>query len=82
MKYRKKPVVVEAYLPYNGKMPDWFERALCEKTVQERVSGGFDVVTLEGTHYASPGDYIIRGVAGELYPCKPDIFSKTYEAAE
>jgi len=38
--------------------------------------------TLEGTHQANPGDYIIRGVKGELYPCKPDIFELTYEAAE
>ena len=39
-----------------------------------------EIVTLEGTMYASPGDWIIRGVAGEFYPCKPDIFAATYEA--
>lgn len=38
--------------------------------------------TLEGTHRAMPGDWIIRGVKGELYPCKPDIFAKTYELVE
>ena len=38
--------------------------------------------TLEGTHHASVGDYIIKGVHGEFYPCKPDIFAKTYEIAE
>lgn len=37
--------------------------------------------TLEGNHHASPGDYIIKGVNGEFYPCKPDIFAKTYESA-
>jgi hypothetical protein len=39
----------------------------------------FIIKTLEGPHIASPGDYIIRGVKGELYPCKPDIFEATYE---
>ena len=57
MKYRKKPVVVEAY-----------------KTDKEIV-----IHTLEGDMKASIGDYIITGVNGEQYPCKPDIFEKTYE---
>ncbi len=41
--------------------------------------GDLIIFTLEGQHLASPGDYIIRGVKGELYPCKPDIFEATYE---
>jgi len=81
-KYRKKPVVVEACCPHEGKMPEWFEIALCDRKVRERVSGGFDIDTLEGTMYASPGDYIIKGISGELYPCKPDIFEQTYELVE
>lgn len=56
-KYRKKPVVIEAY-----------------QTDSEVV-----IHTLEGDMLASPGDYIITGVDGEQYPCKPDIFAKTYE---
>jgi hypothetical protein len=80
MKYKKKPVVIEAYCPYNGKMPDWFEQALYNNKIRELVSGGFDIDTLEGTMHANPGDYIIQGVSGELYPCKPDIFEKTYDA--
>lgn len=56
-KYRKKPVVVEAY-----------------QTQKEMI-----IHTLEGDMKASPGDYIITGVNGEQYPCKPDIFEKTYE---
>jgi hypothetical protein len=40
---------------------------------------GIDIPTLEGVMHASPGDWIIRGVHGECYPCKPDIFEKTYE---
>lgn len=59
-KYRKKPVIVEAY-----------------KTDTEVV-----IHTLEGDMLASPGDYIITGIRGEKYPCKPDIFDKTYELVE
>jgi hypothetical protein len=82
MKYRKKPVIIEAYCPYVGKMPEWFEKSLIEGKVRELVSGGFDIDTLEGTMHANPGDFIIKGVNGELYPCKPDIFEKTYEAVD
>ncbi len=46
-----------------------------------RIDEPFEVATLEGTHRGSPGDYLIRGVEGELYPCKPGIFAKTYEYA-
>lgn len=46
------------------------------------VKGGLVIKTLEGNHLANIGDYIIKGVAGEFYPCKPDIFEKTYEVAE
>jgi hypothetical protein len=60
MKYRKKPVVIEAY-----------------QTDKE-----LDIETLEGTMHASVGDYIITGVRGEKYPCKPDIFEQTYEPAD
>jgi hypothetical protein len=81
-KYRKKPVVIEAYCPYKGKMPEWLESALCNRGIRERVSGGFDIDTLEGTMHASEGDYIIKGVNGEFYPCKPEIFKKTYELVE
>jgi hypothetical protein len=45
------------------------------------VNGAMLIPTLEGTMAANPGDYIIRGVAGEFYPCKPDIFERTYEPA-
>lgn len=60
MKYRKKPVVIDAY----------------QTTVE------FEIPTLEGTMKASIGDWIITGVKGEIYPCKPDIFESTYELAE
>jgi hypothetical protein len=50
--------------------------------VAERYLGGLTIYTLEGRHRAEVGDWIIRGVAGELYPCKPDIFDQTYEPVE
>ena len=85
--FRKKPVVIEAFL-WTGDMfqkedPEWIGKAIQEGTVYFGNAGSEDVVlkidTLEGTHIAQRGDYIIKGVKGELYPCKPDIFELTYE---
>ena len=77
-KYRKKPVVIEAiqYDGYHtGKIHDF-----CGDKVLEPVGKDYiEIVTLEGVMRASKGDYIIKGVNGEFYPCKPDIFEKTYE---
>lgn len=94
-KYRKKPVVIEAVqwtgdniaevLAFTGKHPKWDEWFEDYKTYEAyvRANGNvFKIVTLEGTMRASPGDWIIRGVNGEHYPCKPDIFSKTYEPCD
>lgn len=84
MKYRKKPVVIEA-VQWDGNImsefPDWITQALEDNTL---FGMGNDVIisTLEGEMTASPEDYIIKGVNGELYPCKPDIFEKTYEQAD
>ena len=69
--------------------PDWFTQAVADGTIdfdRSLVDGhmhiyGCTVNTLEGRMHAKLGDYIIRGVKGELYPCKPDIFAKTYEPA-
>ena len=78
MKYRKKPVVIEA-VQFNGRnSADIHE--FCGDKVREPVGKDYlEIKTLEGIHIASPGDYIIKGVNGEFYPCKPDIFDKTYE---
>ena len=76
MKYRKKPVVIEA-VQWNGKNHDEME-----SFVGLSAGVGLDYVwitTLEGTMQASKGDYVIKGVQGEFYPCKPDIFEATYE---
>ena len=82
MKYRKKPVIVEAvhYAVETVVMPKWIQQAFKNGTLFYDEDDLY-VETLEGTHHVSVGDYIIKGVKGELYPCKPDIFDKTYEKA-
>jgi hypothetical protein len=88
MKFRKKPVVIEA-VQYNNTDPKHYGHfnldevlAFCEGKAKVDPAGTVNLVifTLEGTHYASAGDWIIKGVKGEFYPCKPDIFEATYEA--
>ena len=84
MKFIKKRVVIEA-VHWNGikvsETPKWILEAL-NSGVLVRFGDKVQVRTLEGVMTASPGDYIIKGVDGELYPCKPDIFEKTYEKVE
>jgi hypothetical protein len=81
--YRKKPVVIEAYCfdqkPDNYR-PDWFQDAVTSDKITTHPDKAF-VHTLEGTMTADLGDWIIKGVKGELYPCKPDIFAATYDPA-
>jgi hypothetical protein len=74
-RYRKRPIVIEA-VQYDGSFPLDF---LGDTEQVPMVDGRFTIETLEGTMTASVGDWIIRGVQGELYPCKPDIFEETYE---
>ena len=103
MKYRKKPVVIEAR-QLVGSASEWHG---VYSWVEENTLGSFDVnelwtdpenfqwpesgvsidardgrmviATLEGGHWCDPGDFVIKGVQGEFYPCKPDIFAETYE---
>ncbi|MGD9161511.1 MAG: hypothetical protein PVG39_24070 [Desulfobacteraceae bacterium] len=85
MKYCKKPVIVEAYQFYHVPVPGWVGNALLSGTIMvsnKGLHGGHNIKTLEGIMHASCDDYIIRGVNGELYPCKPDIFKKIYEAVK
>jgi len=80
-KYRKKPVVIEAVQWTNDK-ESWdniMSMGLSKWKPGEMGSGTFIIETLEGDHLAKSGDYIIKGVQGEFYPCKPDIFEETYE---
>jgi hypothetical protein len=73
-KYRKKPVVIQATQWFcKGHKPYWADMEISE------TDTGFTVNTLEGLMRGSPGDWIIKGVNGEIYPIKPDIFEKTYE---
>lgn len=100
MKYRKKPVIIDAML-WSGRQEDLLEMLHFIADGHENFehlpkipgqisssvgftppSGELSIPTLEGIHTARPGDYIIRGVKGEFYPCKPDIFAMTYEKAE
>ena len=80
MKYRKKPVVIEA-MQFYGDSTELilvFGQGKIRQVAQDCLAIG----TLEGTMHARLGDYIIKGVAGEFYPCKPDIFIATYEPAD
>jgi hypothetical protein len=92
MRYRKKPVVIEAELFKTNNDPDendmnslveWINIETKNPSLLARHDGTqIYIVTLEGTMTAQVGDYIIKGVQGEFYPCKPDIFEATYEPVE
>jgi hypothetical protein len=82
MRYRKRPVEVEA-VQFVGTNIVEIAQFIADRDGQFIPTLGYiDIVTLEGTMTASPGDWVICGVAGELYPCKPDIFEATYEPVE
>jgi hypothetical protein len=69
-KYIKKPVVIEA--------TQWFKDGDHPHVVAFKHTDNGEIMTLEGPYIVTPGDWIITGVLGEVYPCKPDIFSMTY----
>lgn len=92
MKYKKKPVVIEAIqytgdnlkqvIDFTGKHPkfdEWFSSFEEFRTHVHNDRHVFKIFTLEGTMEALPGDFIIKGIKGEFYPCKPEIFLQTYE---
>jgi len=85
VKFRKKPVVIEAF-QFDGtpaaaiKLCELSQGLRFESPLPAKPGRGKIIIpTLEGEMAANPGDWIIRGVKGELYPCKPDIFEATYE---
>ena len=91
--FRKKPVTVEAFQMTHEQMrsnvgwPKWLYEAFGLDPSKPGsffmdMKGDLVIHTLEGTHRVSVNDWIIKGVQGELYPCKPDIFEKTYERVE
>ena len=65
-------------------LPKWLRDAMMDGNIVPDIveEGGLIVKTLEGRHIATPGDWIIRGVKGEIYPCKPDIFAMTYDPVD
>lgn len=95
LKYRKKPVVIEAehLSSLNGaRITDWINanggtaRHVHSDPIRREIYNGdcpnwIEIDTLEGTMTANIGDWVIRGVAGEFYPCRDDIFAETYERA-
>lgn len=88
-KYRKKPVVIEAFRwtgdSNQAKYPGWLVNKMrlgqvnITKNCTADLKHGLEIETLEGKMIAMPRDYIIKGIQGEVYPCKPDIFEQTYE---
>ena len=87
MKYRKKPVVIEAVQFFNDgesyEILHWINIGQVKNggELASWKNGVLIIPTLEGDHTANSGDWIIKGVQGEFYPCKPDIFEATYEPA-
>lgn len=97
LRFMKKPVVIEAFQMTHSRRdsnidwPEWLHRAWqLERETPGSIypteagtsDGTLSIGTLEGQHLVSWGDWIIRGVQGELYPCKPDIFDKNYERVD
>lgn len=87
MKYRKKPIVIEA-IQWRGNFqelkefcPKFFDMG-CDSSTPEIKSWPIIIPTLEGEYLANIDDWIIKGIKGEFYPCKPDIFEATYEKVE
>jgi len=82
-KYRKKPVVIEATQVVFGKTEvQEIIDFVGVNNLKDAQTNEPKIITLEGDMAISDGDYIIKGVAGEFYPCKPEIFEATYEKAE
>lgn len=93
-KYRKLPVEIEAFRMGIDPRPDWFQDKVSENEITTHLVDvdmndgpfGFNetycmIKTLEGVMRGDYGDYIIKGIKGEIYPCKPDVFEQTYELA-
>lgn len=88
-KWRKKPVVVEAFLYTGGSNqtedPEWMKAPVKQGENEIGgiwfVDGNMMIMTLEGIMRADPGDWIIKGIEGDIYPCKPNLFEANYERA-
>ena len=78
MQFIKKPIVIEAFRYYIDPRPDWFQDKV---TLNEIITHEThcEINTLEGVMRGEYGDFIIKGIKGEVYPCKPDIFELSYD---
>lgn len=92
IKARKKPVIIEC-VQWTGNNKEEIEKFCGKECKFELDTHAYDagvapprwdlkIHTLEGDHFSLEGDYIIKGIKGEFYPCKPDVFAKTYEIVE
>lgn len=79
--YMKKPVLIEA-IEWTGSNIKEMSSFMNIEEVNLLQNGELNIPTLEGIMHASIGDYIIKGIEGEFYPCKPDIFWKTYDQVD
>jgi len=79
MKYRKKPIIINAIQWRGDNLEDITKFDPFFEGIKEPINMQIIIQTLEGVMKADIGDYIIRGIKDELYPCKPDIFESTYE---
>lgn len=84
MKFRKKPIVIDAeqFIPEKNVLGKMSSNILTVYRDEVHSETGWMISTLEGTMEVTPNDWIIVGVNGEVYPCKPDIFEKTYDKVE
>ena len=80
-KFRKKPVVIDAFR-WQGEEVPGFDRISVGRDELSNEHYNLVIRTLEGTVYAAEGDWVLKGVAGEFYPCRDDIFRATYEPAD
>ena len=84
--WQKKPLIIQAFKwtggPDQTEDPVWIVDAIKDGRANFTPEGRFYIDTLEGNMFVSPGDYIIMGINGEIYPCKPDIFEKSYDRIE
>jgi hypothetical protein len=77
MKFRKKPIEVDSFKWLHDEVPTWWSE---RNDIHIEIHTATALIpTLEGIMRASPGDWIIKGIKGEVYPCKPEIFEATYE---
>jgi hypothetical protein len=87
--YRKKPVVIQAMqatglADSNRAIIEWTKGSKTPASMDINADGKrqLSIATLEGAHWVDPGDFVIKGIAGEFYPCKPEIFYQTYDVVE